>query len=197
MDNRVEVSKSMLSSYDIIFNELIIIGENIRQPILMLEQRFKEDTELSIDNIKYSNCMGLSNTAINTKSVTKSLSQIPDDIIAFDWAFFSLCLHEGTKTVFTNKTATYYRQYENNISSPQSFSEDQILRGVQVKRDHYRFVSRFFNKYESITNEFDKLFERVNTDTTLRVKYCHEVKNQAPKLPLWWESIKTLEELGL
>jgi glycosyltransferase involved in cell wall biosynthesis len=197
MDNRIEVSISMLTSYDIILNEIIIIGKNIEQPFPMLEQRVKEGAELSIGNIKYSNCLGFSNTAINTKDIPKSLSQIPDNIIAFDWAFFSLCLHKGTKAVFTKQTATYYRQYENNIASPQSFTEDQILRGVQVKRDHYRFISRFFNKYESITNEFDKLFERVKIDTTLRVKYCHEVKNQAPSSPLWWESIKTLEELGL
>ncbi|MBU4198419.1 MAG: glycosyltransferase [Kiritimatiellae bacterium] len=197
MDNRIEISQSILAQYDIVFNELMIIGKNIQQPFPMLEHRFKEGAELSIDNIKYSNCMGFSNTAINTKCVTKSFSQVPDDIIAFDWAFFLLCLHEGTKAVFTKQTATYYRQYENNIASPQSFTEDQLMRGVQVKRNHYRFILRFVNKYESISKEFDKLFEKLNTDTTLRAKYCHEVKNQSPPSPLWWESIKTLEELGL
>jgi glycosyltransferase involved in cell wall biosynthesis len=197
MDNRIEISINMLSYYDIVFNELMIISENIQQPFPMLKHRFKEGAELFKDNIKYSNCMGLSNTAINTKGITRSLSQIPDDIIAFDWTFFSLCLHEGTKAVFTEQTATYYRQHENNIASPQSFTEDQILRGVQVKRDHYRFISRIINKYVSISKEFDELFERINIDTTLRDKYCHEVKNQSPPSPLWWESIKTLEELGL
>jgi len=141
--------------------------------------------------------MGFSNTAINTKCITKSLSQVPDDIIAFDWAFFSLCLHKGTIAVFTEKTATYYRQHENNIASPRSFTEDQILRGVQVKRDHYLFISKFTNEYELISKEFVQLFEILKTDITLRDKYCHEVKSQSPPSPLWWESIKTLEELGL
>ena len=197
MDNRIEVSKNILSYYDIIFNELIIVGEDIQQPFPMIEHRFKEGAELSKVNIKYSNCMGFSNTAINTKCITKSLSQVPEEIIAFDWAFFSLCLHEGTIAVFTEKTATYYRQYENNIASPRSFTADQILRGVQVKRDHYRFISQFVNEYESISKEFVKLLERLETDSTLRDKYCLEVRKQSPPLPLWWESIKTLEELGL
>jgi glycosyltransferase involved in cell wall biosynthesis len=197
MENRIEISKSMLTFNDIIFNELVLIGEDIQQPFPMLGQRFKEGAELSKDNIKYSNCMGLGNTAINTKCIIKTFSQVPDDIIAFDWAFFSLCLHDGAKTVFTEQTATYYRQYENNIASPQLFTGHQIMRGVQVKRDHYRFISQFFVEYKSTSKEFDNLFERLVTDTTLREKYCHEVKNQSPLLPLWWESIKTLEEVGL
>ena len=45
--------------------------------------------------------------------------------------------------------------------------------------------------------EFDKLFEMINTNHVLRDKYCHEVKNQSHPSPLWWEPIKTLEELGL
>ena len=197
MDNRIEISKSMLSHHSIVFNELMIIGEDIQQPFPMLEHRFNEGAELSKANIKYLNCMGFSNTAINTKCITKLLSQVPDDIIAFDWAFFSLCLNEGTKAVFTKQTATFYRQYENNIASPQSFKEEQVMRGVQVKRDHYRLIARAINKYETISNEYEELFDRLSTDSTLRDKYCHEVKRQAPPLPLWWESIKSLEELGL
>jgi glycosyltransferase involved in cell wall biosynthesis len=197
MDNRIEISAGMLSYHDIIFNELMIVGKDIQQPLPMLKHRFKEGAALSKDDIKYSNCMGLSNTAINTKSITGSLLNIPNDVIAFDWAFFSLCLYQGAKAVFTEQTATYYRQHENNIASPQSFTEDQILRGVQVKRDHYRFISRFIKKHESISNEFDKLYDRLHRDATLKDKYCYEVKNQAPGLPLWWEAIKTLEDLGL
>jgi len=197
MDNRIEISKTLLSNYDIIFNELIIVGENIIQPYPMLANRFKEGEELSNSKIKYSNCMGFSNTAINKKGITKLLSRIPDDIIAFDWAFFSLCLHEGRRAVFTGQTATYYRQHGNNIASLQPFTEDQIMRGVQVKRDHYRFISRFLNKYQSLSKEYDILFERLTTDTTFKDKYCHAVKMQSAPIPLWWEPIKTLEVLGL
>ena len=197
MDNRIEISKYMLSNHDIVFNEIMIVGENIQQPYPMLAHRFTEGAELSYGNIKHSNFMGFSNTAINKSSITRTLSQIPDDTIAFDWAFYSSCLHEGTKAVFTEQTTTYYRQYENNIASPLSFTENQILRGVRVKRDHYRFMSRFFNEYESISKDFDALFERLNADPLLRDKYGHEVKIQSPPSPLWWETIKTLEVLGL
>jgi hypothetical protein len=58
-------------------------------------------------------------------------------------------------------------------------------------------MSRFFNEYESISKDFDALFERLNADPLLRDKYGHEVKIQSPPSPLWWETIKTLEVLGL
>lgn len=197
MDNRIELSRSMLTHHDIVLNEIMIVGEYFQRPYPMLAHRFTEGAELSDVNIKNSNCMGFSNTAINKGSISRALSHVPDDIIAFDWAFYSSCLHEGTKAVFTKHTVTYYRQYENNIASPLSFTEDQILRGVRVKRDHYRFMSRSFSEYESMAKEFDILFEVLIADTALRDKYCHEVKNQSPPSPLWWESIKTLEVLGL
>jgi glycosyltransferase involved in cell wall biosynthesis len=197
MDNRIEINKSMLSNHDLVFNELVIFGENIQQPFPMLRNRFKEGAKISEGHIRYSNCMGLSNTAISTKGITRSLSQIPDDTIAFDWTFFLLCLHEGTKAVFTEQTATYYRQYENNFASSQPFTEDQILQGLQIKRDHYRFISKIISNYVSISEEFNRMFEMISRDRTLRDKYCHEVNNQSPPSPLWWEPIKTLEELGL
>jgi len=196
-DNRIEISKRILSSKEIVFNELMIIGENNQQPHPFFGHRFKEGADFSKDDIIHSNCMGLSNTAMNTKFITRSLSQIPDDIGAFDWAFYSLCLREGTKAVFTEQTVTYYRQYDNSFAMLNSFTEDQILRGVKVKVYQYRYMSRLFNEYESISKEFDKLFERLKKDSFLRNKYCYEVKKQSPPSPLWWESIKTLEELGI
>lgn len=197
MNNRIEICKSNLLNYSIMFNELILIGDNITHAIPMLGKRFKNNEIISLNNIKYSNCMGFSNTAIKTKVIPKSVFQIPDDIIAFDWAFFSLCMQEELKAVFTKQTATYYRQHNDNIASPQSFTEDQILRGVRVKRDHYRFISRIDAQYESLSNQFSALFEKLSGDVSFRNTYCESVKDKTPQNLLWWESIKSLEELAL
>ena len=140
-ENRVKVSRDMLAKYNLIFNELILTGNGDTDSTPMLETRFSDGEIVSCKHIKTANCMGLTNTALRVKSISTYLDQIPEDIIAFDWALFALCLHAGAKGVFTKQTATYYRQHGNNLASPHSFTEVQILRGVQVKRDHYQMIS--------------------------------------------------------
>jgi len=108
-----------------------------------------------------------------------------------------MCLHAGAKGIFTNKTATYYRQHENNLASPCGFNNRQILLGVRVKRDHYKILSNFYKEYLPLADVFRDMFVKLESDETLRKEYCHAVQKNAPAMPLWWESIKTLEELGL
>ena len=196
-ENRVEISKNMLTKYDLVFNELVLTGKGITDPIPILETRFSDGEIISCKRIRTTNCMGLSNTALRLKSISPYLDQIPENIIAFDWALFALCLHAGAKGVFTKQTATYYRQHGNNLASPHSFTEEQILRGVQVKRDHYKMLSRFYKDYVSLADMFEKLLTQLQSDEILRRKYCQAVRKHAPAIPLWWEAIKSLKELEL
>jgi len=196
-ENRIETSQDLLSKHDIVFNELMLFGEKINGPFPMLNPRLHDGAEILESDIMHSNCLGLSNTAINTRYITRSLDQLPDEIIAFDWAFYFLCLHEGAKAVFTEHTVTYYRQYEDNIAFSQSFTEDQILRGLKIKLEHYRFISRIDPGYLPISKRFEKTMKTIRDNELSRDRYCSAVKDQAPESPLWWESIKTLEELGL
>ena len=163
----------------------------------MLGGLFKDEMEITTEYILNGNCLGLSNTSIKADKISELMSEIPDDIIAFDWAFFALCLHAGAKAIFTNNTQTYYRQHGDNIASPCSFSEEQILRGVQVKKNHYQMLSRFYEEYISLLDLFEKLLAQLQSDETLRRKYCQAVRKHAPAMSLWWEPIKSLEELGL
>lgn len=196
-NTRVEVSKRMLAHHDIIFNELYLVGPEISEPTLMFDKYFNNSMEIGKKHVLEGNCMGMSNTALHTRVIPQDMASIPNDIIAFDWAFFSMCIQGGARTVFTNETKTYYRQHGNNTAAPQCFSEKQIMRGVEVKRDHYQFLSRFDKEYESLAKTFELLFSRLNSDGVLKRKYCQTVKERASDVSLWWEPIKTLEELGL
>ncbi len=120
-----------------------------------------------------------------------------DDVIAFDWTFFALCLHAGAKAIFTNNTQTYYRQHGNNIASPCAFSEEQILRGVRVKRDHYDFLSKHYDGYINLSKKFESLYSRLQSDVLLKEDYYKAIRMNATDVSIWWEPIKTLEELGL
>lgn len=195
--NRVEISRDMLVEYDLVFNELVLTGKEVTDSTPMLETYFSDGEIVSCKHIKTANCMGLTNTALRVNSIPSYFDQIPENIIAFDWALFSLCLHAGAMGVFTKKTVTYYRQHGNNLASPNSFTEVQILRGVQVKQDHYQMLSRFYEEYVPMADMFEKLLTQLQSDGTLRQKYCQAVRKHATALPLWWEPIKLLKELEL
>lgn len=195
--NRVELSKNILNKHNLVFNELILKGQELPNPKPMLGALFNEGEVVGYTRIRTANFMGLSNTAIRVKNIPPFFDQIPNHLIAFDWAFFALCLHGGTKGVFTERTATYYRQHENNLANPCSLTETQIMRGVQVKSDHYRFLSRFYPEYLSPAGYFGEMQDKLQADEILRRKYCEAVKKQVSAMPLWWEPIKTLEAVGL
>jgi len=196
-ENRVEISKDMLTRYDLIFNELILTGKGDTDPIPMLETHFSDGEIVFCKHIRTANCMGLTNTALRVKSIPLYIDRIPENIMAFDWALFALCLHAGAKGVFTKKTMTYYRQHGENLASPCSFTEEQILRGVKVKWDHYQMLSRFYEEYVSLSDLFGELLGQLQSDEILRQKYCQAVQKYSPAIPLWWEPIKTIKELGL
>ena len=196
-DNRVEVSKRMLNDYDVVCNEILLIGENISYPIPMFGKLFEDREEVVCADIVKGNCMGLSNTAVHTKNIPSCIKEIPNDIIAFDWALFALCLYSGAKSVFTKETKTYYRQHDNNLASPLDFSEDHIMMGVKVKKDHYRVLSSFYDEYVFLANTFESLSLDLEKDKALKQRYCQAVKQQGAGNLLWWDPIKSLEDFGL
>lgn len=196
-ENRVKVSRDILVKYDLVFNELVLTGKGITDSTPMLETRFSDGEIVSCKRIRTANCMGLSNTALRVNSILSYFDRIPENIMAFDWALFALSLHAGARGVFSKKTVTYYRQHGDNFASPYSFTEEQILRGVQVKRGHYQMLSRFYEEYVSLADMFGELLIQLQSDDALRRKYCQAVRKHAPVMPLWWEAIKSLKELGL
>src|ERR1039458_10377142 len=98
--NRVEVSKANLKLKEVLVNELILFGENI-DPCALLKHHFEDRQELRLDDITHSNCLGLSNTACLIEDITPRFWNIPEDTIAFDWAFYTGLLHDGCRVRFT------------------------------------------------------------------------------------------------
>lgn len=196
-ENRVEISGHSLERYELVFNELLLTGQGAINCTPMLGRHFRDGEIIDSENIREANAMGLSNTAIRVKRIPQSFREIPDHLVTFDWAFFALCLLGGTKGVYTERTATYYRQHENNLANPCALTDAQIMRGVHIKSDHYRFLSRCDLEYLHLADYFKELLVTLQDDECLRKKYCEAVRKQATVMPLWWEPIKTLEALGL
>jgi glycosyltransferase involved in cell wall biosynthesis len=194
-ENRIKVSKQALIDHHIVFNELTLVGEDISNPVSWLNKRFDDGDAISLEHLLTANCMGLSNTAIKTKIIPSNFSDIPGDIMAFDWAFFSMCLLSGVKAVYSQKTRTYYRQHENNIASLILQSEERTLKGVQIKRNHYRFMAHLNSEYDELSDKFVQLYDRLISEKGLMAEYTIRVKQKNIKHPIWWETILPVEEL--
>lgn len=194
-ENRIETAKKLLVKHDIAFNELVLFGEHFNSPVPMLKTFYKEGEEITDKDLVNYNCLGMSNTAVRTDNIPEIMMEIPDSHIAFDWALFALALHSGARAVFTEMAKTWYRQHNNNIASPLLISDAQILRGVHVKLEHYSLLSKWYVDYKNLTQEFTALFEKLNTDSTVKKKYCCAVREQALYLQRWWEPMKSLDAL--
>ena len=192
--DRVATAKALSSLGQVLFNELILVWPDVEKRVPLMSDRFEEGQRLDSADILNFNCLGLGNTAAWLENIVPVLDEIPDSTEAFDWALFAKVLARGNSARFTRKTATYYRQHSNNIAAPFDLSESQILRGVDVKRQHYAIlgasVSRLENAYAALSSD-------LRSDPAFRGEYCAAVLAAAPEKPLWWEAIKMKEDLGL
>lgn len=194
--NRIEVSKKALADVDLSCNEILLVGEKIPHPISMFD-KLEDKMKISKAHIKTGNCLGLSNTAIRVKCIPRSFETIPNSIIAFDWALFALCIHEGAQALFTKETQTYYRQHDFNVASAKCLTDGQIMRGVEVKKDHYQWLSETYKEYALLSKVFENLSVQLQNSSVLKERYFETVRQNSFSSSLWWEPIKTLEELGL
>lgn len=178
--NRVEVCLNLLDNNKIVFNDLTTFNESGIINDKYLSNRLNKNQTIDFEYIKNRNVLGLSNTAIQSKIVDKDLS-FPEELIAFDWAFFSyLMLRNNNKAIFTNEALTYYRQHGTNTIGLQNRPEN-YRKIIEVKFQHYKFLSKFEKVYIPKMEKYEKTLENM-------VKIKKEMDSQI-KYPLWWEII--------
>lgn len=188
---RVKESVLLLEKFDIVVNDLCVANKEMKVTFPnYLSYRFYDGQILVENDLIDSNMMGLSNTSCSRKvlQVVDYLKQF--DVVAFDWLFWSTSLLLKHTAVFTNKTSTKYRVYDNNIAGlPQKLDIKSINFGLNVKRMHYEAM---LNNLISVPTIKEKLFnieELINNknfnDTIERI-----LNNQVTEYPLWWENIR-------
>lgn len=172
--NRIQVSLERLQEFDIVVNDLTLFNTNGVLEEHYLSNRVKNDEQIVFDFVRNKNLFGLSNTAIRLRGL-KPLD-LPEDLIAVDWYLFSILLLQSRIAVFTNETATNYRQYDGNLIGLKKLSQESFLRGLKVKQKHYQALK--------------KITDKVDEEC---LRYCHYNVNFNGKVevtyPLWWELI--------
>lgn len=110
--NRIAKSIDLLSTCDIVVNDLTLFDE---QGILItnyISHRVQNNTQISFNFIKEKNIFGLSNTAVNVSILNRV--QFNEELIAVDWFLYKNLLEIGLKAIFTNEIKTFYRQHLSN-----------------------------------------------------------------------------------
>jgi len=186
-ENRVQVSVELLTNIDIIVNDLTLFDDQ-QGPFLQkyISNRIHDGMEVKLDFIKDKNIFGLSNTAINVTILGEF--SFDRDLIAVDWYLYSILLLHNRKALFTNKTITYYRQYENNTVGIGLRTIESILKTIWIKENHYRLLKREDDCYISLYEDNCKLKKKIEDDPRLK-ELSDDVEN-----PLWWENMKFNEE---
>lgn len=195
--NRVSISKQFLRDNIIVFNELVLFGKEVAQPYPLLKYRLKE-CYVTKQTIYDYNCLGLSNTSVQAKYLDAIIEQVSTDVIAYDWCLFSFLLsYYNAKAYFTADTETYYRQYDNNTVSLLFYTDERIMSALTVKLKHYNALTGVDVEYAKRAHKMRNTIDRLCNDMGLRAMYCEQVRKLITPHTLWWEPLRTGEELGV
>lgn len=194
-NDRVAVSKALLEAHECVFNDLILFGAGIPEPSSMFGDRLAEGQRIDEAFIRHFNCLGMSNTALRAEKAIAAYRSIPESRLVFDWDFFGQVLARDTTAVYTARIQTHYRQHATNVASPHALADEQIMRGVRVKTEHYSTMSAVLPWYVGRQRDFTRLLEGLRSNDELRERYCSEVRRRARARAFWWEPILSLEEI--
>ena len=197
-DNRVEVVNELLDVASVVVNDLGLTNKDgVDVSPRYFSPRFNE-AEIIKENMIYNgNIMGLSNTAVRIEALADLPALIDGDSIAFDWYLWAGILHNGNEAYFTGKTATKYRIYgDNTVGLPQSYSVNNVCKGIEVKQQHYKLMSQFNSTYSDLYSRFNELNNKC-ADSVWRDEYIRALEENAIDNHMWWENIQLPSEVGL
>lgn len=172
-DNRVSITKKYLDEFDVVVNDLIIMGKEDEEGIW--KDRMEEGSTFTYSNIRNYNIVGFGNTSIK-KSVLERTEILESNLpIATDWFVFYQILKLGFTCIFTNKCFTVYRQHNDNIAGANHhITEDRLEYVSTVKLNHYKALEELDIDYFS--TEIEKL-GKIEMTKDIFINYY----------PFWWE----------
>ena len=184
-DTRFDRVIEKLINYDIVVNNLNIVGEN--HEILCRDYFSHSITKNSIIDIQFlkdKNILGLSNSAIRLQE--KVLVEIPREITIADWYYFTCCLENGLNVFYIEESLTDYRQHSNNLIGIDDFSPSLFKKLVLLKIKHYEYLCELFPKYKKQLSEVSELTMLSDSEISKLIEKNKLINNH----PLWWENVK-------
>jgi len=161
-------------------------------------------SKVSADFLLTRNVAGFGNSAMRG-DIIRDLLPIPEDIIAVDWWLSTVSSILHGEITFIEEPLTIYRQHPNNLIGMTKGTDTQKIKmGLQVKKRHYKGLSEN-NRIPALRRDiFHELYhktvdlEEAFGHNEILEQYVEAVnKRLHGRIPLWWEDIILLEELGV
>jgi glycosyltransferase involved in cell wall biosynthesis len=194
--NRVEESVNLLKNNHIVVNDLDILSDDLKiKQLSYFSNRIDDGKILKTKDILHYNMMGLTNVSVRREVLLKCVDSLKPDVVALDWILWSHALLNGFKAKFTNNTSTKYRVYSGNIAGlPQELNNLTITSGLSVKIMHYAGLRSFDAQYLKLFNDFSEA-KKMSRDPSWLSDYIIALNQEKIEYPLWWENIKTPEQV--
>ena len=182
--NRVEVSKNLLQSYDLVVNEIDVhISSSGQSIVRILSKRIPVNTHFDFEVIRECNFIGFTNSSVRASKIPTI--DFPDHITAVDWALFSTLLLQGASAFFTSETTTSYFIHKKNHVDLLSKDLASAIYKAQVKSEHYDYLSSIGFACE---REYEKNEVLLNN---LTCGIFNDLRDLEPssnsEYPLWWD----------
>ncbi len=201
--NRVSRTIETLINADIAVTQLSCVsekGDMLAENILNCE----DFTELSVNRIFKHNIIGMSHSAIKIDDALLKSMDCPEDILAFDWWFYSIMLSENKSVGFIPDSRTYYRQFSSNFVGYKSLIDEKKLKnGIQVKMIHYKNLKLYLERrgkkklVKSLAQLYDEMVELETqiSDKSFLNNYLKVInKNINMIYRGWWSEILSVKE---
>lgn len=192
--DRIQKANKVLESYDIYVNDLTTVTEN--EKIITenyLKNRLGDSFKIEDRFILKKNIIGLGNTSVR-RTMIRDI-QIPPSTVAVDWMIFTDMLLRGASAIFKADSISYYRQHNENTAGLKNLSPDKIRRGLNVQiqnAEYFAAVSESHKIYFEKLIELRSFLARNKENINL---YMNKLEEILPDYPLWWEEVKTLDQL--
>ncbi len=137
----------ILNKYDFSFGDQILIDQagNLLGNSLYASWAVPKFTS-GISDLINGNFIGFSGAAINKSCLNRTVCDVPDDVIATDWWFFSELLIEGKSGAMTEQPVVKYRQYHGNFHGAHPKPNlKSIKKRVRIAKQHYSNLSEIEN----------------------------------------------------
>ena len=140
-ENAFILHKQVLDKYDFSYGDQILIDEygNNLGTTLYADWYVPEKVSSSRELLN-GNFIGFSGAAIKRYCLKERTNcNIPKDIIAVDWWFFTNLLNHGNQGSVTNKPVVFYRQHSNNVHGINHKPDRElIMKYIEITCAHFR-----------------------------------------------------------
>ncbi len=139
--------------------------------------------EVTEDNLDLqSNFLGMSISGLNLNLLDSDFidSLYEGETKIFDWYLYTRILLDGGRGCFVDGAETYYNIHPGNIAGVAELTEENLLREISVKREHFSLLS---DRYIVCANLYQR-YQEISIEEASRL--AHEA---APGLRYWWDFI--------